>query len=126
MKIDVKGLRRFLETLQYKDFQDNKKIKEAHTIDVIEHFNIPISNDCEVIKYGEPFLVDLLGNDLTIAILTKKPHKTTTGRVVNVIQKETVIKDCRFLYGSCLNGYWAIPKEFITVEEINDKEKYDH
>ena len=67
-----------------------------------------------VINYGEPFLVDALGNDLSIVILSKRGYKLPTGRVIKAKFVTTIIGDCRSLFGTPLNGYWKIPSQFLT------------
>ena len=64
----------------------------------------------QIINYGEYFLMDILGNDLTIVKLTKKTYKTPSGRVVHCKIIETIIEDCREVYGTPMNGYWVVPK----------------
>jgi len=120
MKIKTEELREFLKTLTYEDFQECSRIKKAHTSKDVEFFKINMEKlkDHVVIKNKEPFLVDLLGNDLTIAYSMNRKYKTTDGRVVYCKQGSTVIKDCRKQYGSPLNGYWAIPTQFLTKDTL--------
>lgn len=123
-KIDYIGLKKYLESLNEKDFRSadgrrgtnpNGKIRKGTSIDDVLHFKkdttkIPFS---DVILYGQPFLVDLLGNDLSIAILSKRKYKTPTGRSVKAKFDATIINNCRKQYGTPLNGYWIIPSDFI-------------
>ena len=120
-EIDFKGLENYLKTLSYSDIETNwqkpknAKLIEGHSIDEIEYFKtdkskIPLER---VINYGEPFLVDALGNDLSIVILSKRRYKLPTGRAINAKFDRTLISDCRALYGTPLNGYWIIPKRFL-------------
>ena len=121
-EIKYKELTDFLKTLKDKDFQKNwdkntdAPMKEGHSIDEIEYFKtdkskIPLE---KVINYGEPFLVDALGNDLSIVILSKRRYKLPTGRAINAKFDRTLIADCRSQYGTPLNGYWIIPKRFLA------------
>ena len=121
-EIKYKELTDFLKTLKDKDFQRNwhkntdAPMKEGHSIDEIEYFKtdkskIPLE---KVINYGEPFLVDVLGNDLSIVILSKRRYKLPTGRAINAKFDRTLISDCRTQYGTPLNGYWIIPKRFLN------------
>lgn len=66
------------------------------------------------IAYGEPFLCDLLGNDLSIGVHTRRRYKLPNGRAVNCIFDRTIIADCRCQYGNPLNGVWQIPSQFLT------------
>ena len=122
-EIDFKGLENYLKTLSYSDIETNwqkpknAKLIEGHSIDEIEYFKtdkskIPLE---KVINYGEPFLVDALGNDLSIVILSKRKYKLPTGRAINAKFDRTLISDCRALYGTPLNGYWIIPKRFLNA-----------
>jgi len=122
--IDITKLRKYLENLKETDFRDadgrrgtnpNGIIKRAETIDEIELFEMDkskITLDC-VINYNMPFLCDVLGNDLSIVELTKKTNKMPNGRKLKLKFVETVIRDCHEIYGTALNGYWIIPKEFF-------------
>lgn len=120
-EIDYKGLEKYLESLKYSEIEtnwqkpENAKLIEGHSIDEINFFKtdkskIPLE---KVINYGEPFMVDALGNDLSIVILSKRKYKLPTGRTINAKFVTTIIEDCRKLFGTPLNGYWKIPIEFI-------------
>ncbi len=121
-KIDYEGLEKFLENLNYKEEIEttwNKpigaKLIEGKSMDDVEFFNmdkskIPLKN---LINFGEPFLVDALGNDLSIVILSRRKYKLPSGRAIHAKFITTVIEDCRKIYGTPLNGYWKIPDEFI-------------
>jgi len=61
-----------------------------------------------------PFLVDALGNDLSICFLSRRKYKLPDGRVIRSKFYTTIIEDCRGLWGTPLNGYWVIPSQFIT------------
>jgi hypothetical protein len=125
--IDTKGLKSYLESLKETDFRDEDGgrgtnpsgiIKRAQTRDDIEFFKMDkskITLDC-FIDYGMPFLCDVLGNDLSIVELSRKKHKMQNGRVLRMKFIATVIKDCRKTYGTCLNGYWIIPDQFLKIK----------
>ena len=120
-EIKYKELTDYLKTLKDKDFQrnwnknPNAPMKEGHSILDIDFFKmdkskIPLE---KVINYGEPFLVDALGNDLSIVILSKRRYKLPTGRAIHAKFVTTVLDDCRSVFGTPINGYWKIPNQFI-------------
>ena len=117
-KIDHKGLGEFLETLTYRTIKDGALVK-AHARNDIDFFyktdkdKRRITLD-SVIEYGQPFLVDAIGNDMSICILTRRKYKLPTGRVVPMKLDKIIIHDCREVFGSCLNGYYVIPDRFIV------------
>jgi len=119
-EIKYKELTDYLKTLKDEDFQRswNKNpdapMKEGHSIMDIEFLKSKITLDT-LIDYGTPFLVDALGNDLSIIILSKRKYKLPTGRAVNAKFDRTLISDCRALYGTPLNGYWIIPQRFLKL-----------
>jgi hypothetical protein len=121
-KIDYKGLETYIKSLKYSEIEtncnkpENAKLIEGNLIEEIEYFKadkakIPLG---KVIQYGEPFIVDALGNDLSIVILSKRGYKLPNGRVINAKFVTTIIEDCRSLFGTPLNGYWKIPSQFIS------------
>lgn len=112
--IRYKGLHEFLNNLKRDDF--GVKLKEANSIDDIEYFNMDTSKLLyeQVINYGDYFLVDAIGNDLSVCKLTRRKYKLPTGRVVKMKLEQIVINDCHTIYGTAINGYWVIPKEFIN------------
>lgn len=121
-KIDYKGLENYLKSLNKDDIEttyrtpNNPKLISAETMDDIEFFNldkskIPLD---KVVNYGEPFLVDILGNDISVVILSKRKYKTPNGRLVRAKYITTIIEDCTEVFGTPLNGYWIIPKQFIS------------
>lgn len=121
-KIRYIELTQYLKTLKDKDFQRNwnknpdAPMKEGHSISDIEFFKMDkykIKSDT-VIDYGTPFLVDALGNDLSIIIQTRRKYKLpNNGRLIQGKFDRTLIDDCRTLYGTPLNGYWIIPDRFL-------------
>ena len=122
-EIKYKELIDFLKTLKDEDFQrnwnknPNAPMKEGHSIDDIEFFKMDKSKITldTLIDYGTPFIVDALGNDLSIIVQTKKKYKLPNGRVVKGKFDRTLINDCRKLYGTSLNGYWIIPQRFLKL-----------
>jgi len=120
--IDYSGLEIYLRSLKIDEIETNwrnpinPKLVQGEAMDDIEFFNLSIDdiNKNKIIEYGEPFLVDALGNDLSILILSRRKHKLPNGRVVRCKFVTTIIEDCRSLYGTPLNGYWKIPKQFIN------------
>jgi hypothetical protein len=121
-KIDYKGLEEYLKSLNYSEIEtnwnkpQNAKLIEGVAMNDIIYFKkdmskIPLQ---KVIDYGEPFLVDALGNDLSIVILSKRGYKLPTGRVIKAKYVTTIIDNCREIYGTPLNGYWKIPSQFIS------------
>jgi hypothetical protein len=118
-EIDYEGLERFLRTLKREDIEtcwrkpDNPKLITGKSVNSIEFFKIENTPPERVIAHGEPFLVDALGNDLSIVILSRKKYKLPTGRVIKAKFVKTIIKDCHEAYGTALNGYWKIPSQFI-------------
>jgi hypothetical protein len=120
-KIDYKGLEDYLKTLDRKEIEgdfnkpENPKLIEGHSILDIDYFKIDINKykPESIIQYGEPFLVDAIGNDLSIVILSRRKYKLPTGRAINAKFVTTIIDDCRAIYGTPLNGYWKIPSQFI-------------
>jgi len=123
MKIEIKykELTEYLKTLDEKDFQNSwdkntdALIKEGHSIDDIIFFKMDkskITSDT-VINHGTPFLVDALGNDLSIIIKTKRKYKLPNGRLIKGKFVCTLINNCKKLYGTPLNGLWIIPDRFL-------------
>ena len=121
--IDIDGLRKWLLSKKYADFKPNAPtataVLSAETIDEVEYFKMDKSEITldRVVFYGQPFLVDCLGNDLSIVQLTKRKYKNPNGRLISGKFVETVISDCRTVFGSPLNGYWVIPDEFIQYHK---------
>ena len=106
-KIDYKGLKKFLETLTYRSIKDGALVK-AHARNDIDFFYKTDEDKSkitlnQVIEYGQPFLVDAIGNDLSVCILTKRKKFDTT-----------IIDDCRKVLGSPVNNYYVIPDRFIV------------
>lgn len=120
MEIDFTKLEKHLKTLSYKDDFCNihsKKILEAHTIDDIINFGFSGSaSSMQIVDFGEFFMTDILGNDLTVVKLTKRKYKTPKGRLVNAKIERIIISDCETQFGSCINGYWAIPLSCLIIK----------
>ena len=116
-KIDYKGLKEFLETLTYRSIKDGALVK-AHARNDIDFFYKTDEDKSkitlnQVIEYGQPFLVDAIGNDLSVCVLTKRKYKLPTGRVVRMKFDATIIHDCRKVLGSPVNNYYVIPDRFL-------------
>ena len=119
-KIDIEALKAYLQTLQYADFKDAKqgeseKIIKGVSMKDIEFFKkditkIPLS---AVINYGDVFLADIVGNDLSLVVLTKRKYKMPDGRVCKLKFIQTIINDCQEVFGSPINGFWKVPQQFI-------------
>ena len=129
-EIKYKELTEYLETLKESDFQKmsrnnnpNAIIKQGHSIDDIIFFDMDRSKITldTLIDYGMPFLVDVIGNDLSVVVQTKRKYKLPNGRVVRAKFDRTLISDCRELYGTPLNGYWIIPDRFLIKKDVKQK-----
>lgn len=118
-EIKYKELSEYLNSLKANDFDRHENIgiiKQGFAMDDIEFFKKDMDKipPKQIIDYGMPFMVDIIGNDLSIVFLTKRKYKSPNGRVVQAKFDTTVVDDCRKIYGTPLNGYWIIPDEFIT------------
>lgn len=120
---DYKGLKEFLLTLKADDFRNGNKIKTCTCQNEIDRYEkntgkkYPWTKEKVIIPNGGFHLVDVLGNDLTIVKTSKRGYRLPNGRVVNCKIIHTVIEDCRETFGTPLNGYWEIPKEFYKTKE---------
>lgn len=112
-KVDYEGLETFLRSLTKEEFK--KQISKCHTRSDIDFFKEDDSKIDKnlIIEYGMPFMVDLIGNDISVCVLTRRRFFVSSMRLVNCKLKKTVIDDCLKQYGDYLNGCWVIPKEFI-------------
>lgn len=116
--IDYEGLTTFLKSLTYAKIKDGA-LTEGHSRGDINRFyktdkcKSKITLD-QVIEYGEPFLVDAIGNDLSVCIPTRREFKLPTGRKARMKLLKVVVDDCRKVLGSPINGYYVIPCRFIT------------
>jgi len=120
--IDIPALREYLLTLEESDFQaadgnsstnPNGIIKEGFCIEKLKtDSEVPAG---KIINYRQLYLVDALGNDLSIVKHSKQKRKLPTGRIIKGEFIETVIDNCRKTYGTALNGYWIIPSQFINL-----------
>tara|TARA_R100001244_G_C5139768_1_gene127616 strand:- start:454 stop:834 length:381 start_codon:yes stop_codon:yes gene_type:complete len=117
-EIDYEGLKGYLEVLTRERIDEGALVK-GHAISDIELFyktdaeKSKITYD-QVIGYGMPFLVDAIGNDLSIVVLTRRKYKLPTGRVIGAKFDRTIIDDCREIYGSPINDYFIIPDTYLT------------
>lgn len=121
MKIDFEGLEKYLKSLKMEDIEtdwqkpENPKLIQGNSIRDIEHFKMDKTkiSFASVILYGMPFLIDALGGDLSVVVLTKKKYKLPTGRLIHAKFYKRIIENTRDQYGNYLNGYWIIPDELI-------------
>ena len=118
-KIDYEGLNDFLKTLSYRSIKDGSLIK-AHARNDIDYFYKTDKEKSEitlnqVIEYGMPFLVDAIGNDLSVCVLTRRKYRLPNGRMVSMKFDRTIIDDCREALGSPVNNYYVIPDRFINL-----------
>lgn len=125
--IKYKELTEYLKTLKREDFQVLTNPYKCYVNKVMVQMKVGLSyEDIEfyemdkhkiplgsLIDYGTPFLVDAIGNDLSIIVQTKRKYKLPSGRSVKGKFDRTLIDDCRELYGTSLNGYWIIPDRFL-------------
>lgn len=113
-KVDYEGLEKFLRSLTKEQFKE--QILEANLRNDIDFqpFQIDVSklNPDSIIEYGMPFLVDLVGNDISVCVLTRRRLRASYHRLVQCKLKKTIIDDSLKQYGDYLNGCWVIPKEF--------------
>lgn len=124
MKYEIKyeELKEFLESLSYMGIRGGC-LTEALAMNDIEYFyktdeeRRKITYD-QVIDYGMPFLVDAVGNDLSVCILTRRKYRLPypSRRVVGMKFDRTMIDDCREVLGSPINGYFVIPDRFIVKQ----------
>ena len=121
-EIDIEGLEKYLKSLNRSEIETNwnkpesPKLIYGVAMNDIEFFKKDLSKipTEKIIDYGTPFLVDALGNDLSIVILSRRKYKLPNGRAIYAKFVETIVDDCRAIYGTPLNGYWKIPSQFIT------------
>ena len=122
-EIKYKELEVYLKSLPESEYQNKKWnpngiIKEAELMNDIERFKIDVSklDPAQIVNYGMPFMVDALGNDLSVCFLSRRKYKLPTGRVVSMKLGETVVSNCRKVFGTPLNGCWVIPLQFIIAK----------
>jgi len=108
-KISYNELVPYLKKLKDYHFRNQLGIKKGYLINEVSLFRIAVSPD-EIINYGDLFLVDAIGNDLSLCKLTKRKYKID-GRLVGFKLIKTIIPDCRKEFGDILNGYWMVPNE---------------
>ena len=117
-RVDFEGLKNYLLNLTAEDIRNQIGLKECSCQNEIERQEkrcgkkyIYKENEI-IIPNGGYHLVDILGNDLTVVKTARRKYKTPGGRIVHRKIIQTVIDDCHNIYGTALNGYWAIPEEF--------------
>lgn len=128
-EIDYEGLKGYLQTLKETDFQNdcgrnpNGIILKGFDIEDKEYYGVEwdLIPESQIIKIGQPFLVDAIGNDLSICKNARRGYKLPTGRIINAKFDRTIIDDCRKIYGTPLNNYWIIPEQFIKYSKHGEK-----
>lgn len=120
IEIKYKELTEYLKTLCYADFEDDTRkthIQKAYTNKELElGMNPEKLKKQKFIAYGEPYLVDVIGCDLSVVWSSKKKHKLKTScgtRSLNLKFDRTLLQN----FGFVVNGYWAIPERFIVDYE---------
>lgn len=114
--IDYDGLSEYLHNLTYTDILQGV-LEEAHIRYEVNDYKFAKKGRItlnQLIDYGDPFLVDVLCNDISVCIHTKRKYKLPTGRAVRMKLDRTIITDCQKVLGSPINGYWVIPEQFLT------------
>ena len=97
-ELDIEEIKKYLLNLKKDDFGSGE-LPECCTISDLKIFGIhkPIKG-YHIANYGEYFLVDLIGNDISLVKLTKIEFKTPTGRMVKCKLIKTIIEDCKKTY----------------------------
>lgn len=115
--IDYNGLSKFLKELTYHDIKEGALVVgHARTYLNLYYTTSEEINKVDpshIIEYGVPFLVDAIGNDLSVCTLTKRKYKIN-GRVVGMKLQKTIIDNCNSVYGSPINNCFLIPDRFVT------------
>lgn len=118
-KVKLKELKKFLQNLKLEEIEtlnekkENAKLRQGYSSD--EH--IPKTTHYQqIIQYGQPFLIDAIGNDLSVVVLSKRKYKLPTGRAIKAKFIETLVDNCQKQFGTPLNGYWIIPSQFIELK----------
>lgn len=107
----------YMQGLKWSDFEyPNSTMKPAILIkDAIDaDFNKKDVSTDQYVFLGQPYLCDALGGDLSILICTKRKFRLPTGRVITAALHSTIIDNTNKTFGDWLNGYWAIPPQFIS------------
>jgi len=115
-EVKYEELEQYLRTLCYEDFEDDTRkthIQKAYTNEEVElGMNLEKLKEQKFIAYGEPYLIDVIGCDISVVWSSKKKHKLKTSCGIRSLSLEfdrTLMKD----FGFVVNGYWAIPEQFI-------------
>lgn len=109
--INYVELEKYLLGLSKEDFGSDKLPKGNLRTD-IDFFKIKNLKRESIIEYGDFFIVDLVGNDLSVCVLTKRKYYISTLRLVNCKLKKTIVSDCKKVYDDYINGIYVIPKQF--------------
>lgn len=110
--VDYIWLQKYLIDLKYNDFESFHSKEFNHKIPFVETILDHPDRD-DVLWYWEPFLVDILWNDLSI-VRPAKTKERIWWRWLNVRFDRTIVPDCRWIYWSPLNWCWKIPEKFIN------------
>jgi hypothetical protein len=115
-EVKYEELEKYLRTLTYDDFENENSpnhLQKAYTNQELMLTNNPKAYDKQkFIAYGEPYLVDVIGCDISVVWSSSKKHKIKTScgeRSLNMEFDRTLMKN----FGFVVNGYWAIPEQFI-------------
>ncbi len=88
-------------------------------MDDIEFFKKDISEipPDQIIHYGMPFIVGVIGNEISVCKLTRRKFNVD-GRLLNLKFDRTVIEDCDSVFGFRLQSYYIIPSQFIVHKAL--------
>lgn len=124
MKIKVEELRQYLLSIKREEIEtafqkpENPKLETVGTHDgwikrqaYMGEETMTI-NPQKHLSYGDYFLVDAIGCDLSLCKLTRREYRIG-GRKVGMKLIMTLIADTRKQYGNPINDMWLIPKQFI-------------
>jgi len=109
MNIDIKELKKWINTLSYADFSNKDIIRAGYSVDDYNRFE-EVRDKClanEFVDYGDYLIVDLDGH-LVLGKWTKRKYKLSSGRLVSI----KIIEKLRENDAPCVNGYWIVPDRF--------------
>lgn len=113
-KIDFQGLKQFLQNLEYEDFKERENSRLVGAITTHASLKtLETTPKEQIIQIGEPYICDCLGGDLSVLISTNKKYRLPDRRAIKSKFVITLIEDTNEIYGSCVNGLWKIPSQFI-------------
>jgi len=121
-QVNTETLKDWLLTLTVNDFRSSMEKGSQHELACTMRVDIERFGNAEeikptIIKYGDLFLVDVHGGELTIAKHTKRKFnvrsRSNTTRLVSCKPIVSyLIEDTQTVYGSYVNGCFAIPQRF--------------